>query len=537
MRFHCTNKLLNLLKRSSEMADNQSFSLDVIESNIEQDELYDWHASVVELGEQYIVTFTNDLTQLPVVVGLLKLEALSDIVEHFKKTLAQLMDELLFEESVIFDYLKAIHPSSITKSISRTKLGPLNAVTSSLSDLTEEMDPENFDSIEMTKQLFEVPRTKAGKSFMPIDKWLTVWEERMDKQIPNLSEEVFDTIKDSSLSYDSVTEEWEKLYSFIDQIKLIQPWRNLSDLEWIVVQNPDTEEWTYCTIMGNHGTFYGIGLFTGNEGLKSLYNVYAQNHVVQDYQLKAVQNSIVISFIDIGIEEIETDNLQRLAKLNRLKTDDRLTPEIMKHTPGFVPWSILTDQEVEWTTVVLEQIVEVISEFGNTELPSANDGQAAGRFLRKNEWKTEIVSLPEQETLSASKERVIYRNELALYQIKNAPKSKQVIQLDAAYAPAIIQEHPQERPFYPMLALCVEKGSGMVLNVKTFPEMSQAPKQILDCLAEVCIKERPKEIITRKDSIEWVIEDFCKKAKIQLTVAEELPELDDVMRSMEEDME
>lgn len=84
-----------------------------------------------------------------------------------------------------------------------------------------------------------------------------------------------------------------------------------------------------------------------------------------------------------------------------------------------------------------------------------------------------------------------------------------------------------------MITLCVEEESMEVLNAVTYPETKENPKHILECVVEVCKDMRPKEIIIRTQTIEWVLEDFCNKTDIKLVVRERLPEFDEVVSHLE----
>lgn len=84
MRFYCSKKLLDLLEESHSLNNTMLLPIHPIEDTENQNELYDWHASVAELDGAYVATFTNDLTNFPVVVGLVDVDHLYDILGYLR---------------------------------------------------------------------------------------------------------------------------------------------------------------------------------------------------------------------------------------------------------------------------------------------------------------------------------------------------------------------------------------------------------------------------------------------------------------------
>ncbi|MFC6465212.1 DUF6930 domain-containing protein [Marinilactibacillus sp. GCM10026970] len=52
-------------------------------------------------------------------------------------------------------------------------------------------------------------------------------------------------------------------------------------------------------------------------------------------------------------------------------------------------------------------------------------------------------------------------------------------------------------------------------------------------IIDTCLQGKPKKLIVRKDTIEWIVREFCKKTGIKLVVKDNLYELDEVMEHME----
>ena len=60
---------------------------------------------------------------------------------------------------------------------------------------------------------------------------------------------------------------WRELYDLAVEIKKLEPWNYLWDMDLIEIQLPGYQEPVYCSVMGKGGQCYGIGLYEGSKGL------------------------------------------------------------------------------------------------------------------------------------------------------------------------------------------------------------------------------------------------------------------------------
>ncbi|WP_208560079.1 DUF7309 domain-containing protein [Marinilactibacillus kalidii] len=536
MRFHATNKLLTVYKRSLKQNQLDAPNIGEVEAlPADRDELYDWHVSLIEVEDQFLVAFVNDLTQFPIITGPFSTVELANAFETFNKLLSSVMKAQQFNDEQITEYLNTVQPIELTKSVSRKKLGPLTAVVTDTNYRVKEEGLSTLSAEEYTDFLGGVPRVKDDEVFIPVEKWYDTWMERTETK----GFSAFTTEEDDKwipAHGEPDNQEWTNLYDAIERVKQVAPWKQLDDSQWIAVTNPTTGEQTFVSIMGQEDVFKGLGLYTGDEGLRSLYKIIDHEETVPAYNYHTVQDGIVISFIEDS-ERVDQDNMDRLNRMNLFDSKETMIPEILKYTPGFIPWAVLNEAEVEWTTTVLNQLLTVIESKENPSIPAASSGKVINRIEKDGKWMTETVDLPTSLAVQKVNEPIQFRNDLARYQIKRAPKVKNTIVLDVAHTQAVMQDHPHERPYYPIIMLCAEKGSGKVLNFKTLQDQTHVAQQVFNMLIEVCAKGKPKEIVVRKASIEWIVEDFCKKNNIKFKTAKRLPEIEAVMKDLNEEMQ
>lgn len=435
------------------------------------------------------------------------------------------MDRQKIDKELIQDYISKIDPPFLTKTVSRKKAGPLSAVTLDTTNRLYEGRWKDFDPADFTVELSNTIRVKQGNAFHPAEQWLSEWSEQSDLSSSN----------DESSSTSMVVahkDEWMALYTVIEKIRKAVIWRKIADDEIIAIQNPETQEYTYCSVMGGVGKFYGIGLYQGDAGLASLLKIFGDNDALPHYQLRTISDCLMLSFVDRT--EIEGDNFERLSKLRLYQGEYHRLPELMQHTPGLRPWHEIKIEEVEWATTVLDQVLKVASKVSTGDLlPSLLDMEATSRVKQKVNWKTELLSLPNFTGEVNKKDDYPFKNEIVLHQLKHTPKSKQSIQVDAVSAPAVIQESAEQRPYHPKLVLCVDEADAKVVNAQSYADHEIDPKAILDVIIDTCLKGKPKKLIVRKNTIEWIVREFCKKTGIQLVVKDHLYELDEVMEHLE----
>ncbi|MFC6465211.1 DUF6933 domain-containing protein [Marinilactibacillus sp. GCM10026970] len=471
MRFHCSKKLLDLLEKSHSMNNTMPLPIHPVKESDDQDTLYDWHASVAELQGAHVATFTNDLTNFPVVVGVVDIYDIHDIFKQFKMVLFEVMDRQKIDRELIQEYIIKIDPPFLTKTVSRKKAGPLSSVTIDTTNRLYEGFWEEFNPVDFTIHLSNMIRVKQGKAFDPAEQWLSEWSEQ-SAQFSKSGE----SSSDSTVI--SHKDEWIAFYAVVAKIRKAAFWRKIADDEIIAIQNPDTKEVTYCSVTGGVGAFYGVGLYQGDAGLKSLLKLFGRNGALPRYKLRTVSNCLLLSFINRA--EIDEHNFERLSQLGLFQNEYHMLPELMDQTPGLIPWHEVSIEEVKWMTTVLDQVVKVANKLRMGEpLPSLLDMEAICRSKQKVNWKSEILTLPDPFGEVDEKNDYPFKNDIVLYQLKHTSKSKLAIQVDAVSAPAVIQETAEQRPYHPMMVLCVDEADAKVVNAQSYADHEVDPKAIL----------------------------------------------------------
>ncbi|WP_459768558.1 DUF6933 domain-containing protein [Alkalibacterium sp. s-m-28] len=179
MRIHCTKKMLKAIKNSDGNFGDSKVTIDMdYDHAIDSDELYDWHANVVELTRATVlVVLMNDKTYYPIVCGPIRLSKINRFLADFQSNLLQLMQETKIPERIREDYVNNCKNVTFTKTLNHSKVSQLSSIGSDALHYVyyEDLNIKDIDPISISVWLSDIYRTKDGVFQKPIDLWLEEW--------------------------------------------------------------------------------------------------------------------------------------------------------------------------------------------------------------------------------------------------------------------------------------------------------------------------------------------------------------------------
>jgi hypothetical protein len=69
------------------------------------------------------------------------------------------------------------------------------------------------------------------------------------------------------------TREWRRLYEATVRVKELSPWEWMTEADVFGVQNPETGELGFVSVMGMLGEHYAVSLYLGSEGIHGFLNL------------------------------------------------------------------------------------------------------------------------------------------------------------------------------------------------------------------------------------------------------------------------
>jgi hypothetical protein len=256
-------------------------------------------------------------------------------------------------------------------------------------------------------------------------------------------------------------DEWGRLYQAASRVKEIAPWEWMEETDIFGVQDPETGEMGFVSVMGALGQHLAIAVYLGAQGL---YSFWAFQQLADQVPAEAL----------LGIPQLQAsfENRADLSKEDRqtikalgLKFRGRQSwPQFRSFRPGFLPW-YLEAWEARFLTHVLEQVVEVALQFKEnpTLLDTENEEDYLVRVPRQEEgklvWEGQVLPIPPPEPTPI---RIALDLDL-LEKMKQLPQSSLVLEVDLFAMPTPMGEQDQ-RPYFPCMLLIVDSKSGLVLG-------------------------------------------------------------------------
>jgi hypothetical protein len=312
-------------------------------------------------------------------------------------------------------------------------------------------------------------------------------------------------------------------------IKAMEPWEWMSETDVFGVQDPETGEMGFVSIMGALGEHYSVAVYLGPKGLYSFWNFQEQSPNAPDEAFFAMQH-LQASFEN---RNVLTKQDRDVIKSLGLKFRGRHAwPMFRSYRPGRFPWYVEA-QEARFLAYALEQTVDIAPRFKeDPEVLAPGDEESyLLRVPREKEgaltWEDQVVSVPppEPETISITMDVDV------LEALKTVPPSQASLEVDLFTLPIRIGERGT-RPYLAYMLLVVESASGMVLGSEVLtadptPEAmyGTVPANVAQLLARMNI--RPREVRVRSMLLFQLIGILAHELGFEVRQSFELPALDE----------
>jgi hypothetical protein len=333
-------------------------------------------------------------------------------------------------------------------------------------------------------------------------------------------------------------EESRTLFALAARVRELAPWEWMDESEVFGVQNPETGELGFVSIMGMAGQHFAVAVYVGAEGLYGILDFASQETITNPSQLLDIPQ-LQASFEDRDL--LDKQDRELIKRLGLKFRGAGAWPMFRSYRPGFMPWFV-TAEEARFLAHALEQTLEVaprIKEDPDILQPESDNGDGEiylVRVPREGEgglvWEDVMmhVPLPEGETVN------IRLDSGVLARLKESPRRGIELEVDLFSLPTGIGER-DERPYRPYMLMMADAGSGMIVGFEmmkpdpTLAEMyGQVPSKLSEWLAQAGVV--PQRITARSELLLGLIEPLAEMLKIELYEADELPAIDGAAESM-----
>lgn len=333
-------------------------------------------------------------------------------------------------------------------------------------------------------------------------------------------------------------EELKRLYELAAELKALAPWRWMEEDDLFGVQDPETGELGFVSIMGQLGEHTALAVYVGAKGLYGFLDLEEDELEIDPFALLEIPQ-LQVSFEDRDVlEKRDRDDIKRLGLKFRGAGNYPLFRSIGS---GFLPWFITSDQ-ARFLIYAIEQTLEVaprVEEDPNI-LMVEDDPDGDIYLIRVAEktddglvWRDEMRKIREPEP-----ERVTFNiSEETLERLKGYPQNNGfVFEIDLFPTPIPVLSK-QKRPFLPKMLMVAERNSRFIFGAELL-EPAETTQQLTEAVAESLFKiwethkVIPKEILVGSDVVYGVLRNFSQKLNMTLRQTHDLIAISDACDEM-----
>jgi hypothetical protein len=313
-------------------------------------------------------------------------------------------------------------------------------------------------------------------------------------------------------------QEWRQLYEVMGRLKELAPWQWMEEGDIFAVQNPETAEWGYVSVMGMGGEHYAVAVYQGAEGLYGFWGLQEAGDEMAPEQLLAVPE-LQASFEDR--ETVEKEDREVMKELGLKFRGRHAWPAFRSYRPGYAPWFIEA-AEARFLYHALEQTLEVAARYRDNPdlLDGVDDEHFFGRVPEQKNggitWRDELVPVPEAPTRRIE----IVVNMGAIDHLKQIKTNIGKLEVDVFLFPGRIGERG-ERPYFPYMLFMVDGRSGFIYAAETmqpFPSLDAMWGEVVNKIVITMARQgvRPKQISVQNHFLFQLLESVAEELKIKV---------------------
>ena len=340
-------------------------------------------------------------------------------------------------------------------------------------------------------------------------------------------------------------DEWRRLYQAAIAFRQVAPWEWMLETNVFGVQNPESGQVGYGSIMGMLGEHLALAVYLGSEGLEGFWRLEEDRDLEPTFVLEVPQ--LQASWEDR--EGLRRED-RKVIKALGLKFRGRgAWPLFRSYVPGYFPWFV-TPEEARFLTLALEQGLEVARRVKENWalLAGLREGIYLVRTSEKRGgtlvWKDEWVEPPPPQPRPLPPPTITETDgstDLAevLAALRRLPRQKMTVQADLFLMPNPIKGKEDPRPYFPYNLMTVEARSGFILGTDLLaPKPSldavwaKAPEAFLNVLRR--LGSLPTEVAVRSERVYDLLKPVAAGLGIRLTRKRSLPALEQAKATLEQ---
>ena len=358
---------------------------------------------------------------------------------------------------------------------------------------------------------------------------------------------------------DKIREKWERLYECTKRVVKLEPWKWIKEEQLIEIEAYEGLNF-YMSVMGYHGMFEGIMLFTNKKDLFSY--VEMQEKPFPEFHGMNYQQGVLMVFNER--KYMLPENIKIADEIMKRQIKGKLIA-FESFIKGYMP-SQITEEELDDSIIAFFSFAKALELFDSADNKKKQEEykedkevkdilQMKKKFVNKfdkcmhivydedeDKVKVEITKLPE---ISEFVTECVAPKEI-IDEINTFEKVKDCYEIEFLnYLPLPIGKVKYKTPFMSesiekvntmrYIIIASEKKGLLKFKLIDRPFMSEEDhfeyyNQVLDELMETLRKSGvPNELVIRDDDTKFVLEHLCKELNIELIDDPNLLVIDEVL--------
>ena len=337
-------------------------------------------------------------------------------------------------------------------------------------------------------------------------------------------------------------------------------WKTIYEDELFAVQLRNRQI-GYCSLMGRNGEHMALGLYIGSAGF-STYRELISRSASSRIEAQNPAELLTQDCIQCSIEKRDQFSPEEIAELkaycNASGTPFRAPfPQFARFYPYCVPWHITSKND--WSSIktaltVLDKMGEFLQthskmDLGLRPVVADMDGE---KYLDSVLWQMDLFSQAPSEKGSEPVTIPLYSikdGELIMRRIPLPPYTKPAIlpperfdeiaiaklmklkkvgalQCEVLRMPEPVEGNP---PYLPAVLLALEENDGVILQPVVPKGPMYDPDEMMDGFVASLLSSGiyPQRILVRTEETAVLLKPLCEKARIELSVGQDLEALDE----------
>ncbi|MEW6403703.1 MAG: hypothetical protein AB1649_18060 [Chloroflexota bacterium] len=316
--------------------------------------------------------------------------------------------------------------------------------------------------------------------------------------------------------------EWQRLYELMVQFKKLLPWEWMEEVDIFGIENPETGELGFISVMGKLGEHLAIAVYQGAKGLGGFWDMQSKgDRLTPEIVLQVPQLQASLE----DREMVEKQDRDVMKKLGLKFRGAQSWPLFRSYRPGCLPWYI-EKEEAQMLIYALEQLLDVAPRFReNPDLftPTDVEHDYLVRVKQGIQWKDSVrhIEFREEKTLD------LRMNETALVHLRTSMPGKLTLEIDLEMMSAPVSERSDDRPYFPFMLMIADHHSGMILGVELLqplPSMDAMYEEVPAVVVEMLASGfPPKEVLVKDAMLHLLLQTVAEEVGFKITKQAHLP--------------